>query len=77
MQGNRETEGGVCAVHLVCYLGNLDILKILLEKFNADFSIRTNHGLTPLHCAAHRKEGIVSIFFLKDKCKDFDPNVTD
>ena len=35
------------------------------------------HGLTGLHCAAQNKEGIVSIYYLKENLADFDPNVTD
>lgn len=37
----------------------------------------TDKGLTGLHCAAQKKEGIVSIYFLKDNYRDFDANVLD
>ena len=72
-----QSELGFIAVHLACYLGNLRILEILHEKFNADWNQRTSHGLSPLHCAAQRKEGIVSIYYLKHHQPDFDPNIVD
>jgi len=34
-------------------------------------------GLTGLHCAAQRLEGIVSIYYLKEHYPQFDPNVED
>jgi hypothetical protein len=71
------TEGGIKAVHLAAFFGNLNILRILKDKFDADFGQRTMKGLTPLHCAAQRKEGIVTIYYLKDTYKYFDPNVSD
>jgi len=37
----------------------------------------TDRGLTPLHCAAQKYEGIVSIYFLKTINPNFNPNVTD
>lgn len=70
-------EGGVSAVHLASFFGNLEVLRILSDKFDADFGEKTERGLTPLHCAAQRKEGIVTIYFLKDTYKYFDPNVVD
>jgi len=33
--------------------------------------------LSCLHFAAQKKEGIISIYFLKDHYKEFDPNVPD
>ena len=33
--------------------------------------------MTGLHCAAQRKEGIVSIYYLKHNDPKFDPNVKD
>ena len=62
---------------MASYLGNLQILEILHTKFNADWHQRTSYGLTPLHCAAQRKEGIVSLYYLNQHQKKFDPNVTD
>jgi ankyrin repeat protein len=46
------SEGGIKAVHLAAFFGNLEILRILSEKFDADFGERTKKGLSPLHCAA-------------------------
>lgn len=74
--GNKS-KGGVQAVHLAAMIGNLDILNILKDKYKADFSSKTLKGLSPLHCASQRLQGIVSIYFLKDNCPDFDPNVAD
>ena len=64
-------------MHLAAFFGNLNILRILRDKFDADFGQRTLKGLSPLHCAAQRKEGIVTIYYLKDTYKYFDPNCTD
>ena len=64
--------------HLACFLGDLEILKILNEKYKVDFNQTTRTGkLTGLHCAAQRKEGIVSIYYLKDNFAGFDPNMMD
>ena len=38
LNSHRPTHGGIQAVHLACFLGDLQILEILKEKFNADFS---------------------------------------
>jgi len=37
----------------------------------------TDKGLTPLHCAAQRAEGIVSIYFLTDVLPTLNVNVRD
>ena len=58
-------------------LGNLEILRILHFKFGADFCQKTDRGLTPLHCASQKYEGIVSIYFLKSINPNFNPNVID
>ena len=55
---------GINAFHLACMLGNLDVIRILYFKFDADPSQRTDKGLTPLHCAALVNTGIVAIYFL-------------
>ena len=53
---------------MACYLGNLKILKILDEDFNADFKEETPIlGLTGLHCASINENGIVSIHYLAEK----------
>ena len=64
-------------VHLACMLGNLDILRKLMFKYRADFSLKTGQGVTPLHCASFSFNGIVSIFFMEDCHVEFDPNVRD
>ena len=46
-------------------------------KFNADFNNTTEKGLTVLHCASQRLQGIVSIYFLADTLDNFDPNKRD
>jgi ankyrin repeat protein len=71
------SEGGLKAVHLAAFFGNLQILRILNDIYDADFGEKSEKGLTPLHCAAQRKEGIVTIYFLKDNFKNFDPNAVD
>ena len=73
----RETQSGIQAVHLACFFGNLEILTILHTKFKADFNVPTSAGLTGLHCAAQRLEGIVSIYYLKANQKGFNPDVAD
>ena len=52
LYSKKPTLGGIQAEHLAFFLGNLDVLKILKEKFSSKFDTRTNYGLTPLHCAA-------------------------
>lgn len=42
-----------------------------------DFGEKTDNGLTGLHCAAQRKEGIVSIYYLHENESKFDPNIVD
>jgi hypothetical protein len=32
-------------------LGDLEILRILKNKYDADYTLKTENGLTPLHCA--------------------------
>jgi ankyrin repeat protein len=49
----------------------------LYFKFQADFGLRTTKGLQGLHVAAQYREGIVSIYFLKDIDKYFNPNSED
>jgi ankyrin repeat protein len=71
------TKGGIQAVHLAAIFGDLKILRILHFKFNADFHLKTDRGLTPLHSAAKSLNGIVTIYFLNDVLSDFDPNVRD
>ena len=73
----RQSKGGISAIHLACMLGNLDILRILHFKFNADLGSRTEHGLTPLHCAALVNTGIVAIYFLQDVMYKFSVDVID
>lgn len=53
------------------------MLQVLHEDFRADFGVRTNKGLTVLHCAAQQREGVVPIFYLKDVWRGFDPNAED
>ena len=48
-----------------------------MRKFNVDFFEKTDYGLTGLHCAAQRKEGIVSIYYMNSYCKKFNANITD
>ena len=36
-------------LHLVCYSGNMDIIKYLTEEKKCDLYCRTNDGITPLH----------------------------
>ena len=53
-------------------------MQVLDTLFKADFGMPTEKGLTPLHCAAMRPSGIVSIYFLDDVLKArFDPNIRD
>lgn len=47
-----KNPGRTFAVHLACFFGDLAVLKVLHEEFGADFGVRTNKGLTVLHCAA-------------------------
>lgn len=53
------------------------MIDILKTKFDMDFEEKTDNGLIGLHCAAQRKEGIVSIYYLKENMKNFDTNVQD
>ena len=69
--------GGIQPSHLACFIGNLDMIKILQKRFDVDFGEQTENGLTGLHCAAQRKEGIVSIYYLNQISQNFNPNVTD
>jgi len=73
----NETQVSINAAHLACYLGDLDILEILDNQFNADFNSITNFGFTCLHCAALNENGIVSIYYLKDKHPNLNPNIKD
>jgi len=34
-------------------------------------------GLTPLHCAAQKLEGIISMYYLKENDPKFNPNIED
>ena len=52
-------------------------MRILYFKFQADFGVLTEKGIGALHCAAQKTEGIVSIYFLKDVDKNFNPNQLD
>ena len=36
-----ETESGIEAVHLACFLGKLDILTVLSQQFDANFNEKT------------------------------------
>ena len=74
---SKKMKGGIQVVHLASMLGNLDVLRILSFKYNADFNARTDKGLTALHCAAQVNTGIVSIYFLEDTMLAFNPNVLD
>jgi len=49
----------------------------LQENFDPDWNKKTLYGMTPLHYAAQRIKGIVSIYFLKEHNESFNPNVTD
>lgn len=46
-------------IHLACELGNVSIVRILVEEFHANVDERVNFGFTPLHIAA--KNGFLSI----------------
>ena len=69
--------GGIQPSHLACFLGNLDMIKVLKKRFDFNFAEQTDNGLSGLHCAAQRKEGIVSIYYLNDSMENFDANVRD
>ena len=55
----------------------MDIIEVLHQKFQAEFNMKTLHGLNGLHCAAQNKEGIVTIYYLKENISGFDPNIAD
>ena len=69
---SQVSNGGIQTSHLACYLGNLEILRILKQYFNASFDEKSDYGLTGLHCAAANTQGIVSIFYLKDQGYDLE-----
>ena len=56
---------GIKTAHLACFIGDYEILEILKDYYDANFDERTSKGLTCLHCSVQRKEGVVSIYFLK------------
>lgn len=74
---SHQNQGGITAAHLACMIGNLDVLRVLKFKYDADFHFQTAQGVTPLHCAAVSPTGIVSIFFLEDISQRFQVNVRD
>lgn len=61
-----EPSTGYRAIHYASFYGNLDIVKILYERF-ANLDCTTNSGKTPLHIAVlNSKYEIVE--YLYDKC---------
>jgi ankyrin repeat protein len=49
---NAKTKEGWTALHKAAKVGNLDVLKLLVEDFGADPNIKDNSkGFTPLHLA--------------------------
>ena len=73
----KHAASNIQAVHLACMFGNLEVLRILYFKFQADFGQRTTKGLVALHIAAQFREGIVALYFLKDTDKYFNANIED
>lgn len=50
---NAQTIDGATALHMACEKKYTDMALLLLEKYNADYSIPTKHGFTALTIAAH------------------------
>jgi len=73
----KHAASNIQAVHLACMFGNLEVLRILYFKFQADFGQRTAKGFVALHVAAQFRDGIVALYFLKDIDKYFNANVED
>lgn len=46
---------GFGLLHLAASQGNDDMVKYLVQNLECDVNAKSSSGLTPLHCAAHRK----------------------
>ena len=77
LEAQRLSDSGLHAVHLASFVGNLEIIEALHNKFDVDFNKKTLHGLNGLHFAAQNRDGIVTIYYLKENFPNFDPNITD
>lgn len=56
---------GAHPVHLACYLGDYQTLRVLHKVYKADFTSLMRNKLTCYHCAALDGQGVVSVFFLR------------
>ena len=65
---DEKTNNGNSALHLSCFNGNLNCVKILC-KFGANLEIEDSQGNTPLHIASYNSQSHIVSFLLEKKAK--------
>lgn len=61
---NSQNDRGITALHLACYWGNLDIIK-MLDSLGADPKIKACQGISIYHLAVEYDQ-IIPLFYFKD-----------
>ena len=64
---NQST--GDTILHCACYAGFYNIIRLLIEKFNADINIQNYYGQTPLHilCTNYEKNIYIFSYLIKNE----------
>lgn len=63
---NHRNNEGYTPLLYASFNGHLDIIRYLVEEHRADFTIRTNTGLNPLHLSA-QKNIIMPFLYFRSK----------
>lgn len=43
---------GTTVMHMAAYNGRYELVRVLIQRFNASVTAKDNYGSTPMHCAA-------------------------
>jgi hypothetical protein len=66
---NKQDENGWTALHIAAYCNNVELVKILIEEYQATIDLTTFDGFTPMNLAADRFRLEVTKYFLEKGCK--------
>ena len=61
---NHQNEKGINILHLACYKGNMNLIKLLLNN-GINYKVKSNTGLSCLHFAAQTNKVTVIYYFIK------------
>mmetsp|Transcript_6756 Transcript_6756/g.4875 ORF Transcript_6756/g.4875 Transcript_6756/m.4875 type:complete len:178 (+) Transcript_6756:655-1188(+) len=72
---DTPTDEKFTAIHFATYHGNFDLIKMLVEELNADFTTQNVFGSSVIHIAAQGDQPLPLFYFIV--IKNMDVNLTD